>query len=312
MIGLHNHFIVYTGHILLEKINIMKHSTRAFTLVELIVVITILAILGTIGFISFQGYSEQSRNTVRLSDLNSLTRLLNIRATEWKSVRTFSVWGQEVAWAELWGAPAIVGTNYNAGEIDSIALGVEKGDFADPKSSEIYRLGAYTGLGGQYFQVAGTLESGGSVAIVRWNYTPRTNATVSGTGVSGSDNFVLGDIGDLWKFRLGDYVVSANLPANTRVQKVENDNIFLSESFTGAATDIALASNEVLGLISSVQIDGEGGWSPVVDGSGNVPMDVWLGASSGSGGGWWGGWWGGGWTCSFGSSTFGGGCTFGS
>lgn len=52
----------------------MKKS--AFTLVELIVVITILAILATVAFISFQWYTQNSRDTVRISDVKNIEKWL--------------------------------------------------------------------------------------------------------------------------------------------------------------------------------------------------------------------------------------------
>lgn len=50
---------------------------KAFTLVELIVVITILAVLGTIAFVSFQWYTQQSRNSVRISDVKMIEKILS-------------------------------------------------------------------------------------------------------------------------------------------------------------------------------------------------------------------------------------------
>jgi len=62
----------------------MKNQ-KAFTLVELIVVITILAILWTIAFISLQWYSKDTRNSVRLSDLSNIDKMLSIKIVEsWK------------------------------------------------------------------------------------------------------------------------------------------------------------------------------------------------------------------------------------
>jgi len=54
------------------------YTTRAFTLVELIVVITILAILGTIAFISLQWYSSQARDSKRLSDIQNIKKSLEL------------------------------------------------------------------------------------------------------------------------------------------------------------------------------------------------------------------------------------------
>ena len=57
---------------------------RAFTLVELIVVITILAILWTIWFVSFLGYGVTARDTVRVSDINSIIKVVELyKLQEW-------------------------------------------------------------------------------------------------------------------------------------------------------------------------------------------------------------------------------------
>jgi len=55
-----------------------KIYKRAFTLVELIVVITILAILWTIAFISLQWYSRDARDSVRKTDLASISKQLEL------------------------------------------------------------------------------------------------------------------------------------------------------------------------------------------------------------------------------------------
>gem|GEM_PF-1099937 len=71
--------------VLLDKKSPKKYF-NAFTLVELIVVIVILAILATIAFLSFNSYSSSSRDSVRLSDINSLNKsleLFNINAAKY-------------------------------------------------------------------------------------------------------------------------------------------------------------------------------------------------------------------------------------
>ena len=60
----------------------MKSLSRGFTLVELIVVITILAILATIGFFSFFGYQLSARDAVRVSDIQNLTKLVELYKLE--------------------------------------------------------------------------------------------------------------------------------------------------------------------------------------------------------------------------------------
>lgn len=57
-------------------------NKKAFTLVELIVVITILAILATVAFISFQWYSQNSRDTVRMTDTKNIEKWLWVYFTK--------------------------------------------------------------------------------------------------------------------------------------------------------------------------------------------------------------------------------------
>ena len=62
----------------------MKNNIKyqAFTLIELIVVITILAVLATIWFISLTGYSRDSRDSVRLTDLKTITKAFEVSKTK--------------------------------------------------------------------------------------------------------------------------------------------------------------------------------------------------------------------------------------
>ncbi|MFA5917810.1 MAG: glycine-rich domain-containing protein [Candidatus Gracilibacteria bacterium] len=65
-----------------QEINCIKNNKKGFTLVELIVVITILAILGTIAFISFQNYTKNSRDGVRIADINTVKKTLELFITD--------------------------------------------------------------------------------------------------------------------------------------------------------------------------------------------------------------------------------------
>ena len=59
----------------------MKKINKAFTLVELIVVITILAVLWTISFVSFQWYAASSRDSVRITDLSNISKVLKLNTS---------------------------------------------------------------------------------------------------------------------------------------------------------------------------------------------------------------------------------------
>ena len=63
----------------------MITNKKGFTLVELIVSITILAILWTIAIISFQWYTKNSRDSVRIADVNNLQTWLELfQVKSWK------------------------------------------------------------------------------------------------------------------------------------------------------------------------------------------------------------------------------------
>jgi prepilin-type N-terminal cleavage/methylation domain-containing protein len=80
-----------------------KLKTQAFTLVELIVVITILAILWTIAFISFQNYTSNARDWVRVADLNSIKKNLELFITEkWFYPTPDNVTNITYSWAVAW------------------------------------------------------------------------------------------------------------------------------------------------------------------------------------------------------------------
>lgn len=75
----------------------------AFTLVELIVVITILAILWTIGFLSFQWYSLSARDSIRVSDLNSISKSLELfKLQEWFYPAPSNPFEVSYSWALAW------------------------------------------------------------------------------------------------------------------------------------------------------------------------------------------------------------------
>lgn len=160
----------------------MKNIQKGFTLVELIVVITILAILGTIAFISLQGYSQDARDSKVVSDIRSLSSVVETSLTEGSSVHTFV--GTEIAGNQVSGVQdgswtfgsgvTMSGSTYTVGGIDFIALGQSATDFTD-NGTDIYKIGTFSNsvLGESYvmYQIAG-LQGGADsqTAIVKGNY----------------------------------------------------------------------------------------------------------------------------------------------
>ena len=59
-----------------------KFTKKAFTLVELIIVVTIIAILATIWFISYSGYSENLKDTVRKTDIKTISKALEFKLSK--------------------------------------------------------------------------------------------------------------------------------------------------------------------------------------------------------------------------------------
>lgn len=76
---------------------------KAFTLVELIVVITVLWILSTIGFISYIGYAQDSRDGVRVANLNDIKKGLELKKSQSGDFpipdNAYSV---KYLWKEIW------------------------------------------------------------------------------------------------------------------------------------------------------------------------------------------------------------------
>ena len=78
-------------------------NKKAFTLVELIVVITILAVLATVAFISFQWYALNARDSTRLADLNSITKVLELyNVKHWKYPNPDAKTNITYSWSTAW------------------------------------------------------------------------------------------------------------------------------------------------------------------------------------------------------------------
>ncbi len=78
-------------------------SKNAFTIPELLVTMTIAAILATIWWISFSGYTAQSRDTVRLTDLKSISKVLGLQKMDkWFYPSATNAVDVTYSWAVVW------------------------------------------------------------------------------------------------------------------------------------------------------------------------------------------------------------------
>ena len=223
----------------------MRNTKQGFTLVELIVVITILAILGTIAFISLQGYSADARNSKRTSDLDSLNSAVITATTKGTPLLAFvdEKPDSQLASASIAGTGVIVGTDYNAGVPNYIAMDIKEEDFKDPNGPE-YRMGATTKIDGKY-EFAASMEngSGEKTAKVRGTYSPRTGVSVEATinwkKATITNNI---DINTLkrWDISNGQTIVA-----------VSSDGLTLTFDWTPSDSPLTLTDDETPGLIDA-------------------------------------------------------------
>jgi len=155
-----------------------------FTLVELIVVITILAILGTLAFVSFQGYSQKAQWSKVLSDLRSISSVIETELTRWESnihdfIRIANsdnivTAANDQSWTFMNGL-SLSGATYNVGMIDFIELWQDGTAFYNSAWEDTYRIGTISQVIDwdyyKYYQIAGLKwNSDTYVSIVKWNY----------------------------------------------------------------------------------------------------------------------------------------------
>lgn len=66
----------------MHKRNNLPHSRQyGFTIVELLIVIVVIAILASITIVAFQGVQQRARDSRRVTDVNSLTKSLELYKT---------------------------------------------------------------------------------------------------------------------------------------------------------------------------------------------------------------------------------------
>ena len=155
----------------------MKHFyyNHGFTLVEMLVIILIISVLSVLGFISFSNYTVEARNSTRISNLQSINKVITLKIASWENISQYVVSGQEVPWAYFWWKPAE--SHYRAWDIDFVWLQLLWPDYMDPLTNEYPKLWV-TGLSWEIrYQLAGSIENiqGEAIAKVVWSYTPDTS-----------------------------------------------------------------------------------------------------------------------------------------
>ena len=257
----------------------MQYNKKtAFTLVELIVVITILAILWTIAFISLQSYTSMARNALRMDGVSKIATTIHNQRLGGVSLLAFGTTGREipganVAWVEL--TPWV---DYIAWTIKASVLDIKPEDFQDPSTESPYFIGATTKKKGQY-EVVTTLEEWWSQkAQVSGIYEKRLSTALTGTGVVWTNKFKLSNPTDLNTLILWDVIESSGLPTGSFINNISSDwlSLFLNNDFTTTSNSIQLASEEIDGLV--VSVDGltpvTNWWFEVAYNIINIPIPV--------------------------------------
>jgi len=129
----------------------LKKYTPAFTLVELIVVIVILSILATIAFLSFNNYSWATRDSNRLSDINSISKSIELYLVKtWVYPNPDNSFTITYSWWNVWHQWTIWDTLYR-----KISSNINKKPIDPLNNSEyIYSLLSY----GNSYQIKSSYE----------------------------------------------------------------------------------------------------------------------------------------------------------
>jgi len=156
---------------------------KAFTLVELIVVITILAILWTLGFVSFQWYSQDAKWSKVLSDIKSLSSVIEAKLTEWTNVHNFigtpntlnEVTNLKNGIGTFAGGVTSSGSTYNVWNINFITLQQDGTDFQNTTNGSIYKIWTLSSVVNResyiMYQIVWVKNTADTwIAIVKGNY----------------------------------------------------------------------------------------------------------------------------------------------
>lgn len=243
-------------------------NIKAFTLVELIVVITILAILWTIWFLSFTWYAREAKISSKKSDINGITRKINLLITQWENALKFAAntWSV-VTWnnIQIWWFSSYndVATKYVAGDIDYLKVWIEEGSVTDEDFWDKYKYGATTHGWKARFQIAATIETWAGIdTIVSGNWSPRTSAdtTSARDKIVWNIFYISGTSYQEAGFMIWDLVQIAS-GTGIIVDLKNNTEVHLDSPITTPGANIFLDTNESRHLIKNY--------------NSNWPIDIW-------------------------------------
>jgi len=183
-----------------------------FTLVELIVVIVILAILWTIAFISFQGYSRNSRDSVRIADINSTKKSLEIFITKsWFYPTPDNGTNIIYSWATVWTEGTIwenvIKNIQSVSKVITDPLTSNEYTYSITSSKTEYQIGAISEWGWLTNNTitntyATDLSKTSAVAYISWNYNEKFTkvSTWTTSWILAQPSIIATDIwnSDLW------------------------------------------------------------------------------------------------------------------
>ncbi|MDD3302306.1 MAG: prepilin-type N-terminal cleavage/methylation domain-containing protein [Candidatus Gracilibacteria bacterium] len=167
-------------------------KTTGFTLVELIVVIVILAILGTIAFISFQGYSRNSRDGVRIADINSVKKSLEIFITKagfypTPDNATNITYSGATVWIEGTLGSNVIKNIETVSKVITDPLTANEYTYSITSSKTEYQIGSISEGGGLTEKIltnktyAADLSKSSAVAYISGNYNEKFTKVNTGT-----------------------------------------------------------------------------------------------------------------------------------
>ncbi|MDD3303065.1 MAG: prepilin-type N-terminal cleavage/methylation domain-containing protein [Candidatus Gracilibacteria bacterium] len=183
-------------------------NKTAFTLVELIVTIVILAILGTIAFISFQGYSKNSRDSVRIADINSTKKSLEIFITKagfypTPDNGTNIIYSGATVWTEGTIGANVIKNIQSVSKVITDPLTSNEYTYSITSSKKEYQIGAISEGGGLTQSItnnayATDLSKTSAVAYITGNYNEKFTKVNTGaiSWILAQPSIIVSDIGN--------------------------------------------------------------------------------------------------------------------